>query len=158
MALRVRAARFVGTGITTAKEDPCRTAARRGRCRARGRRLCVVCRAGADDGVCMKPFSSCLPRKWLEMLTSGSISSRLGRGLGGIETFAFVPEDEYGRRNFCTARMTEEPPRKRRKQQRDGTEDGSKDAPLNKKAQRKLQNLADPSALPQVFLRFASLY
>ena len=46
--------------------------------------------------------------------------------------------------------MTEEPPRKKRKQQRDGAE-GSKDAPLNKKAQKKLQNIADPSALPQVF-------
>jgi len=44
--------------------------------------------------------------------------------------------------------MTGEPPKKRRKQQRDGAEE----VHLNKKAQKKLQNLADPSALPQVFV------
>ena len=87
-------------------------------------------------------------------ITSETISSQ-GRDCGKK---SFDPGGQrIAERRDWREKMTEEPPRKRRKQPRDGAE-GSKDAPLNKKAQKKLQNLADPSALPQVifFSRFES--
>jgi hypothetical protein len=86
-------------------------------------------------------------------LTSELISARLGRNWAGSKLWfsekVLTQERIYAGRRMDEDKMTGEPPRKRRRQRREG-EDGKEEVPANKKAQKKMENMADPAALPQV--------